>query len=82
MTSRFEPKIDLPADAVAPDAYDDSCGPVPPDDFVVSRKRDGTPASVYGELSWDRTHYDPEYRSRRLNFRYWHDGGLTPVRDH
>jgi hypothetical protein len=81
MTSRFEPKIDLPAGAVAPDAYDDSGGRVPPDDFVVSRKRDGTPASVYGELSWDRTHYDPEYRSRRLNFRYWDVGDLTPLRD-
>jgi hypothetical protein len=81
MTICFEPKIDLLPGAVAPDAYDDSDGPVPPDDFVVSRKRDGTAASVYGDLSWDRTDYDPEYRSRWFNFRYWDNGDLTPVRD-
>src|SRR5438105_636249 len=81
MTTLFEAKIDLPSSAVAPDAYDDSYGPVPPDDCVVSGKRDGTPASTYGDLAWDRTDYDPEYRSRWFNFRYWNDGELTPVRD-
>ena len=42
MTTIFVPKIDLTRGAVAPDSYDDSCGLVPPDDFVVSRNRDGT----------------------------------------
>ena len=81
MTTIFVPKIDLTRGAVAPDSYDDSCGLVPPDDFVVSRNRDGTAASVYGDLSWDRTEYNMECRSSWLNFCYWGDGSLTHVRD-
>lgn len=81
MSTNFESKMVLIAGAVAPDAYDNSCGLVPPDDFVVSRNRDGTAASVYGDLSWDRTGYDPEGRSCWLNFCHWNNGGLTPERD-
>ena len=73
--------MDLFAGAVAPDAYDDSCGLIPPNDFVVSRNRDGTTASIYGDLSWDRTAYDPECRSSLLNFCHWNDGCVTPQRD-
>lgn len=77
----FEARISLPPGAVAPDAYDPSRGRIPPDGFVVSRYKDGSPASCYGDLAWNRTPYDPDGRTRFLHFTYWEDGALTPQRD-
>ncbi len=37
----------------APDTYDGSNGLWPPDDFVVSRNKDGSVASVYSDLKWN-----------------------------
>lgn len=77
----FEARIALPAGAAAPDTYDPSRSRIPSDDFVVSRYKDGSPASYYGDLSWNRTPYDPDGRTRFLHFTYWEDGALTPQRD-
>lgn len=77
----FEARIELLPGTVAPDVYDPSQGRIPLDDFVVSRFRDGSPASYYGDLSWNRTPYDPDGRTRFLHFTYWDHGDLTPQRD-
>ncbi len=81
MTRIYEPKIDIPNGAVAPDSYNESYGLVPPDDFVVSRNRDGSVASRYGDLSWDRSPYDPNERTSWLRFPYWQNISLTPIRE-
>ncbi len=77
----FEARINFPADAVAPDAYNASHARIPPDNFVVSRNKDGSVASTYGELSWNRTPYDPDGRTRYLHFTYWENGDLTAHRE-
>lgn len=81
MKNFFEPKLDLPVGAVLPDVYDDSKGLIPADSFVVSRNREGSAASTYGELSWNLSAYHPECRATWLYFNYWKTGSLTPVRD-
>jgi len=78
----IEPKIILHNAAIAPDTYDESQGLIPKDDFVVSRNRDGSVASYYGDCSWDLSPYDPEGRTRLLHFPYWRNATLTPTRDH
>jgi integrase len=77
----FEARINLPADTAPPDIYDPSKGRIPPDNFVVSRYKDGSVASTYGDLSWNRTPYDPDGRTRYLHFSFWDKGGLTKQRD-
>ncbi len=79
--STFEARIELPADAVAPDTYDPRNGRIPPDDFVVSRHKNGSVASCYGDLSWNRTPYDADGRTRYLHFTFWDEGPLTAQRD-
>lgn len=69
----FEPKVDLPSGAQTPDSYDGSARK-PAADFVVSRQRDGTIASVYSDLKWDWTPYNPSGRSSPINFGAWCDG--------
>lgn len=81
MNTALEPKLYLPIGAIAPDMYDNSLGQVPPDDFVVSRRRDGTVASIYGELTWDLSAYHPEGSPYTFNFAYWDSGGITPARE-
>lgn len=39
----------------------------PPADFVISRKRDGSAASKYGDDTWDFSAYHPLSRSARIN---------------
>lgn len=76
----FEPKIELPVGAVAPDSFDESLGLEPSDDFVVSRDRAGLPKSRYGDLIWDFTAYNPEGRLSRVHLAYWTSGDLTEER--
>ncbi|MBB5497630.1 integrase [Paraburkholderia sp. MM5384-R2] len=77
----FEARSNLPSDSRSPDIYDPLQGRIPPDNFVVSRHADGSVASTYGDLSWDRTPYDPDGRTRHLHFSFWDKGGLTKQRD-
>jgi hypothetical protein len=69
------------ASTIALEKYKVSGGIVPSDDFVVTRNRDGSALSRYGELIWDRTPYDPIGRTTTLVFAFWSDGVLTPRRD-
>lgn len=80
MTS-FDARIALPEGAFPPDIYDPRQERIPPDSFVVSRNKDGSVASTYGELSWNRTPYDPDGRTRYFHFRFWDEGDLTKQRD-
>ncbi len=73
----WEPKLEMPSGTPAPDAYGGSNGLIPPDDFIVSRKRDGSVASVYAALVWDVTAYDPSGRSRKLYFASWCNNAPT-----
>ncbi len=73
----YEPKIPLSEAAVPPDSYDDSVGLIPPDDFVVSRFHDGTVASRYMDMSWNRTPYDPDGHPSWLRFPFWKYKHLT-----
>lgn len=76
MTS-FEAKINLPTGAFAPDNYDPSQGLFPPDNFTVSRNRDGSTASIFSDLSWNLSAYHPESKCSWLNFNYWNEDELT-----
>jgi hypothetical protein len=78
---KFEPKLSFLADIAAiPDSYDNSSGLMPPDDFIVSRHRDGSIASRFRDTSWNFTAYDPEGRRYWLHFPYREDDVLSPVR--
>lgn len=77
----FEPKIELPVGAIAPDDYIETLGLIPPDHHVVSRNRDRTVASTYGDLVWNLSAYHPEEKPTVLNFSYWQNGAQTPIRD-
>lgn len=81
MTIFYEPKILLPLDAVAPDSYEGYAGNIPLPDFVVSRYKNGNIASVYGDMLWDWSPYDPVGRSAPLNFVFWGKGCLTRERE-
>ena len=74
----YAAKVELADGMVAPDAWDESLGLVPPDDFVVSRHRDGTVASVYGDPSWNRTPYQPQGRTDWLHFTSWWSNPPSP----
>jgi hypothetical protein len=67
----FEPKLDVSEGLYAPDSYDDATGVLPSDNFIVSRDRNGSPASVFGDLAWNYSAYTPEGRTFRLNFSFW-----------
>lgn len=76
----FEPKLEIPIGAVAPDSFDESLGLEPHDDFVVSRDRAGRPKSRYGDLMWDFTAYNPEGKLSRIHLAFWASGNLTEER--
>lgn len=78
----FQAKSQLPSEMAVPDEYDPSKGRIPPDDFVVSRNKDGSALSYYGEFRWDRTPYSSDGRAANLIFIFWNEGELTPQRNH
>lgn len=80
--TRYQAKIQLPQNAIAPDEYDQSNGRIPADDFVVSRDKNGSTLSVYGDLRWTLTPYAPDGRTTTLCFDFWDKGEITAQRDH
>lgn len=67
----FRPNIEIPLEEALPDSYDRSCGLTPPAEFVVSRHRDGSVASMYASYVWILTAYEPQGRSFKLYFARW-----------
>lgn len=76
-----EAKIDLPADSFAPDVFDLNSTDLPLNSFVVSRLKDGTIVSTYGDSVWDFSIYHPEKKLNKLHFKYWKVGGTTRQRE-
>lgn len=76
-----EAKIDLPANSFAPDAFDLKSTCLPPSNFVVSRLKDGTVVSTFGDLVWDFSIYHPEKKLDPLIFKYWEHGEVTHQRE-
>lgn len=67
----YQPKIELPENVPALSSYFGTSASVPPDDFIVSRRRDGSVASYYASLQWDLTAYASDGRTHVLNFDSW-----------
>lgn len=70
----FEAKVILPESAQLPDDFTASSALRPATDFVVSRRSDGSVASVYGDDQWDWSPYCPSGRVRLLSFDKWCQG--------
>lgn len=79
--TRYQAEMQLPPGTAAPDEYDTCRGFIPSDDFVVTRNKDGSALSLYGQLSWDRTPYHPDGRTSTINFSFWTEGELSLQRD-
>ena len=71
----------LLTDGYAPDSFNDVSGSWPSDDFVVSRNRDGSIASYFKDLRWERTAYDPDGRQRWLNFPFFEEKIPTAIQE-
>lgn len=52
---------------------------IPPDDYVVTRNLDGSPASRYGDHSWNIAAYGRNNRNTCFIFYLWKAGTLTQV---
>lgn len=76
----FESKLIVPMGVPAPDAYDESAGRVPPPHFVVTRRRDGSIASVFEDLVWDFSAYTAGGKIKRLFYSYWGKAPTTQGR--
>jgi hypothetical protein len=73
----YQANLEMPPGAAAPDAYDESCGRVPADTFIVSKDRYGKPKSVFSELMWDFSAYNPDGKVEKLYFAFWGSGRPT-----
>jgi hypothetical protein len=76
----YQAKIQHVTEASRPDDYDLSSGQRPPPNFVISRNAAGETVSVYGDLRWDRTSYDPNGKTNIINFQFWTDEEQNPAR--
>lgn len=76
-----EAKIELPADSCAPDTFNLDNTSLPSNSFVVSRLKDGTVLSTYGDLVWDFSIYHPDRKTDPLIFKYWGNGETTFQRE-
>jgi hypothetical protein len=80
MMTLLEAKLDVPAGTPGPDTYDPSTGRIPSDDFVVTRRRDGSTASVFKDLIWDYSAYTPDKKVKRVHFKFWGEKPETQSR--
>ncbi|ENV15431.1 hypothetical protein [Acinetobacter guillouiae] len=74
-------KINIPANSSAPDTFNLENTCLPSSNFVVSRLKDGTVVSTYGDLVWDFSIYHPEKKTDPLIFKYWENGEITYQRE-
>jgi hypothetical protein len=73
VSAAYEAKLKNAGNGIQLPAYHGSLAKGPSDDFVVCFRKDGSPASKFGDLVWDFTAYHPEQRSSKLYFAYWGD---------
>ncbi|MCH7310550.1 integrase [Acinetobacter sp. ANC 4805] len=76
-----EAQIELPANSYAPEAFNLENTCLPSSNFVVSRLKDGTVISTYGDLVWDFSVYHPDKKLDPLIFKYWEHGEVTYQRE-
>lgn len=76
----YQAKIQHVTGASRPDDYDLSSGQRPPSNFVIARNAAGETLSVYGDVRWDRTPYDPDGKPNIINFQFWTDEKHNPAR--
>jgi hypothetical protein len=80
MKKSYEPNFKIPSQAEAPDVFHESAAEKPRKSFVVSRHRNGSIASRYGDKSWNLSAYHPEEKPSILNFEIWKYRELTVKR--
>ncbi|MDK6080548.1 hypothetical protein QPM04_26445, partial [Massilia varians] len=77
---KYQAKLQHVTDASLPDDYDLSSGQRPAPNFVISRNAAGETLSVYGDVRWDRTPYNPDGKTNLINFQFWTDDEQNPAR--
>ncbi|MET0065540.1 MAG: hypothetical protein ABW076_04265 [Candidatus Thiodiazotropha sp.] len=65
-----------------PDSFNWTPGSYPPNSFIVSRKPDGSTASVFSDDVWDLSAYEHQSNSLEIVFNGWFDGPTTNERRH
>jgi hypothetical protein len=70
----FDARIEIPAGAVAPDAWQEDYRISLPLGHVISRDKRGHPASYVDDFAWDLTAYHPRGTRSILHFFYWVQG--------
>jgi hypothetical protein len=76
-----EAKLNPEINCNLPDIYNPAKGRMPSDDFVVSRNKDGSPLSLYGDSTWNWTPYNANNRTVIFSFKFWSSGELTQQRE-
>jgi len=77
MKQIYEANFDIPVWASSPDVFHDSGAERPKNSFVVSRHRNGSIASLYGDKTWNLSAYHPEEKPRVLSFNFWNNSEIT-----
>lgn len=77
----FEAKLSHGAGIGSPDVYDASGFSRPCDSFIISRGRNNSVVSRYGDLMWDISSWQTERRPTTLYFNFWRKGQASPARD-
>ena len=77
MKNSYEPNFKIPSLATAPDIFHESTAERPQKNFVVSRHRNGSIASRYGDKKWNLSVYHPEEKPSILNFEIWKGSELS-----
>ncbi|HEY8096581.1 MAG TPA: hypothetical protein VIE65_10890, partial [Methylobacter sp.] len=81
MTStKWEAKLNLPFTASAPDVFISTIGQRPSSDFVISRHRDATIASIYSDVSWNLTTWHTDGVRTIVSFDFWKHEPVSPER--
>lgn len=79
MNMLYEAQIELGESAFPPDRLPGNWHNQLPLHHVISRNRDGTVASLFGDLLWIWTAYHPRGKYKAFNFCYWGTEGVRYV---
>lgn len=70
-TPTYEPNLEIHDDVASPDSYIHGATLLPPDNFVISRHRDGSVASIYSDPEWNFSAYHARGYTVKLAFSSW-----------
>ncbi|MEX3992726.1 hypothetical protein AB4Y35_18370 [Paraburkholderia sp. EG286A] len=71
MVSIYKAKIELPMGSCPPDTASATQKFYPPENFVVSRQKNGEVLSIFRENKWDLSPYNGRGESSVISFAYW-----------